>query len=133
MFSIPLQVLYINAGAGRDEGIIMQVSAETSASIFHHVGQKGGIETVPFDVLQTKAKAWVSQAGIGVGLSANIVNASASVFDLTLGVGVDTEVGIKDDSFTAEVLGCEITLGRKVGISVLGSSFKVYFGRCSVQ
>ena len=111
----------------------MQVSAEASASIFHHVGQKGGIETVSLDVLQTKAKAWASQAGIGVGVSANLVNASASVFDLTLGVGVDTGVGIKDDSFTAEVLGCGITLGRKVGISVLGSSFGVDFGRCSIQ
>lgn len=127
------KVLYINAGAGKDEGIIMQVSAEVSASIFHHVSGYGGIETASFDVLQTKAKAWASQVGIGVGLSANLINANASVFDLTLGVGVDTGVGIKDDSFTAEVLGCGITLGRKVGISVLGSSFGVDFGRCSLQ
>lgn len=127
------KVLYVNAGAGKDEGVIFQVSAEAAASVFHHVGEKGGIETVSLDVLQTKAKAWASQAGLGIGLSANLVNASASVFDLTLGVGVDTGVGIKDDSFTAEVLGCGITLGRKVGISVLGSSFGVDFGRCSIQ
>lgn len=126
------KVLYVNAGVGKDEGLILQVSAEAAASIFHAVGKGSKIETVEVNVLQGKARAWASQAGLGIGISANLIDGKASVFDFTLGVGLDTGVGIEDDSFTFEALGCGFTLGRKVGISVLGSSFGVDFGRCSI-
>ena len=112
---------------------MLQMSAEASAAIFHYVGERTGIETVALDVLQTKVKAWASTGGLGIGLSANLVHATGSVFDIVLGVGLDTGFGVKDDSITAEVLGCGITLGRKVGISVFGSSFSIDFGRCSLQ
>lgn len=127
------KVLYVKTGAGKDEGLILQISADAQASIFHVVGKQGGIATVSVDVLQAKVKAWSSVAGAGIGVSANLVDAQASVFDLTLGVGLDTGVGIQDDSFTVEALGCGFTLGRKVGISVFGTSFGVDFGRCSVM
>ena len=113
--------------------MILQLSAGASASILHQVGKNGGIQTVSLDIIQTKANAWASQAGIGVGLSANLINAKASVFDLNLGVGVDTGVGVHDDSVTLEAAGCGFTVGRKVGVSVLGNSFGVDFGRCSQQ
>lgn len=127
------KVIYIEAGAGKDEGLILQVSAEAQASVFHAVGKDDGIATVNLDILQAKAEAWTSMAGAGVGVSANLVDAHASVFDLTLGVGIDTGAGIHDDSFEVKALGCGFTLGRKVGISVFGSSFGVDFGRCSVM
>ena len=40
----------------------------------------------------------------------------------------------KDDSLQIEFLGTGITIciGRKMGISVLGSSFGVDFGRCTI-
>ena len=123
----------MSADAGIDEGIILQVSTSAEASVFHFVDQnsKGGIATASFDVLQAKAKAWAG-AGAGVALSINLVDAKVAVFGLTLGVGVDTGVGVKDDSLEIEFLGTGITIGRKVGISVLGSSFGVDFGRCTI-
>ena len=126
-------MIYLNAGVGKDEGIMLQVSAEASASVFNFVTENSKIKTVSFDVLQAKVGAWASQGGLGVGISANLIDAEASVFDATLGVGLDTEVGVHDDSFTVEVLGTGITLGRKVGISVLGSHFGIDFGRCSIM
>ena len=109
------------------------MSAGVEASIFHVVGEHGGMQTVGVDVLQTKAQVWASHLGMGVGVSANLIDAHASVFDLTLGVGLDTGSGIKDDSFTLEFLGTGITFGRKVGISIAGTEFGVDFGRCTVM
>ena len=111
----------------------MQVSANAEASVFHFVDEnsKGGISTASFDVLQSKARLWVG-AGTGVALSLNLIDAKASVFDLTLGVGADTGAGIEDDSLNIEFLGTGITVGRKVGISVLGNSVGIDFGRCTI-
>ena len=53
----------------------------------------------------------------------------ASAFDLNLGVGLDTGGGIKDDSLEVKALGCGVTVGRKVGISVFGASFGIDFGK----
>ncbi|KAF9177428.1 hypothetical protein BGZ51_008769 [Haplosporangium sp. Z 767] len=69
--------------------------------------------------------------GTYVGAEANVslIKAKASIFDLNLGVGVDSGIGIRDDSFDARVLGCGIQIGRKVSISAFGSSFGIDFGR----
>jgi hypothetical protein len=53
----------------------------------------------------------------------------ASAFDCKLGLSASTGVGVRDDSVEVKALGTGITLGRKVGISVLGSSFGIDFGR----
>ena len=53
----------------------------------------------------------------------------ASIVDFTLGVGVSTGIGVRDQSFEARAAGTGITLGRKVQLHVLGSTIGVDFGR----
>ena len=65
---------------------------------------------------------------IGADASLNLFEAQASVFDLDLGVGVKTGLGFKDGSIDFHVLGCGITIGRKVGISAFGSGIAIDFG-----
>ena len=63
----------------------------------------------------------VAEAGV------HLVDVQMGPFHLKGGLGVDTGGGFKDDSVTAEVLGCGVTLGRKVGLSFLGSGVEFDF------
>ena len=114
-----------------DDSLIPQVSAGTKASLFkgHNPNPNSKLETAEIDVGEVKAGAWASAAGAGVDLSVNLVDMKASAFDCKLGLSASTGVGVKDDSIKVEALGTGITLGRKVGISVLGNSFGIDFGR----
>ena len=125
------QVLNAEAAAGLDDSFIPQVSAGAKASLF-----KGGnpnphskLETAVIDVGEVKTGAWASAAGVGVDASVNLVDMKASVFDGKIGLSAKTGVGVKDDSVEVKAFGTGITLGRKVGISVLGTSFGIDFGR----
>ena len=132
---------YVNAGAGFEDGTFFKtLTGEASASMMHLVQSKGKkIEQVNVDVFT--AQAGFTMTGvtdgtdggfpvyIGADASLNLFKAQASVFDLNLGVGVETGLGLKDGSIDAHVLGCGITIGRKVGISAFGSSFAIDFGR----
>uniref|UniRef100_A0A3Q1EML9 Uncharacterized protein n=1 Tax=Acanthochromis polyacanthus TaxID=80966 RepID=A0A3Q1EML9_9TELE len=61
---------------------------------------------------------------------AELASASATSGALTakVGLAVDTGVGVNEDGVEAKVLGTGISLGRKVGISLLGNeiSFKLW-------
>ncbi|KAJ7849620.1 hypothetical protein B0H13DRAFT_1875475 [Mycena leptocephala] len=59
----------------------------------------------------------------------NLVGGQVSVFDATLGFGVGTGVGIRDEAIEVKVLGCGITVGKRVGISVFGNKIEINFGR----
>ena len=130
MFTV-IQVLNAGASASKDKSFVPQVSAGAEASLFKGYSSNATkpIESVEFDVGQAKAGAWATPLGAGVDVSANLFSTKASVFDCTLGVGASTGGGVKDDSVKVEVLGTGITVGRKIGISVLGSSFGIDFGR----
>ena len=111
--------------------MLPQFSAGAQASLF-----KGGnfnpdsqLQTAEIDVVQAKTGAWVTPLGAGVDLSANLVDMKASIFDATIGVSASTGAGIKDDSLKVEFLGTGVTLGRKIGIGVFGTSFGVDLGR----
>ncbi|KAJ7112713.1 hypothetical protein C8R44DRAFT_932637, partial [Mycena epipterygia] len=86
------------------------------------------LEQVEFDVLAPKVSA---QFGSYVGADAaiNLISGRASIFDATLGIGVSTGAGIRDDSIDLKAMGCGFTIGKRVGISFLGSSFEINFGR----
>lgn len=128
------KLFYIGTSAGKDEGIILQVGADAAATIFRVVGKERGIATVNVDVVQAKVAAWANAgAGAGVCISANLINAQASVFDLTLGIGLSTGVGIKDDSLHFTFLGSGFKLGRKVGVSAFDNYFGIDFGRCHMM
>ncbi|KAF5001154.1 hypothetical protein FDECE_11051 [Fusarium decemcellulare] len=122
-------VFYANASVGSDGVIFKTYTAEARASVMH-LGKSTGkpIEQVNVDVFTASVGA---TAGSYLGAEANVslFKAEASIFDLNLGAGVDTGVGIKDDSLALNLAGCGIQIGRKVSISVFGSSFGIDFGR----
>ncbi|KAF9137262.1 hypothetical protein BGX30_010404 [Mortierella sp. GBA39] len=120
---------YANAGVDSNDSVLWTCTAEAKASVFHTAQSKGKkIEQVNFDVLRADASATVGTY-VGVDANVSLVKAQASIFDAQIGLGVDTGVGIKDDSVQLEVAGCGVTLGRKVAVSVFGTSFGVDFGR----
>jgi hypothetical protein len=59
----------------------------------------------------------------------HLVDAQASIFNLTIAASADTGGGIVDDSVTLKALGCGFSVGRKIEISVFGSGFGVDLGR----
>ncbi|KAF9537297.1 hypothetical protein EC957_008497 [Mortierella hygrophila] len=120
---------YANAGVNSSDTVLWTCTADAKASVFHTVQSKGKkIEQVQFDVLGADAGATVGTY-LGVDANVSLVKAQASIFDAQLGLGVDTGVGIKDESVQLKVAGCGVTLGRKVAVSVFGTSFGVDFGR----
>ncbi|KAG9063304.1 hypothetical protein KI688_004186 [Linnemannia hyalina] len=120
---------YANAGINSSDTVLWTCTAEAKASIFHTAQLKGKkIQQVRLDVLGADASATVGTY-LGVDANVSLMKAQASIFDAQIGLGVDTGVGIKDDSVQMEVGGCGVTLGRKVAVSVFGTSFGVDFGR----
>jgi len=79
-----------------------------------------------------QVQAW---GGFGAGVAAhvNLVNAQAGPLTFAYSVGIDTGIGIKDDSLTASFLGTGFTLGRKIGVSILNLSFEIDFGGCVIM
>lgn len=102
-----------------------QFSVVAQASVMDTFTHQKSIDSVDVHIFDAEAQAQLSSNYIGAGASLNLIKTSASIFDLTLGAGVDTGFGIKDDSVTIKALGTGITVGRKIGISVLGSSFDI--------
>ena len=51
----------------------------------------------------------------------------------TLGLGVSTGAGLKDDSASVKLLGCGLTIGRKVGVSFFDSEIGVDLGKVSEE
>ena len=44
------------------------------------------------------------------------------------GIGVGTDYGYKDGSVSAHVLGWGVTIGKKMGISILGNEISIDLG-----
>ncbi len=127
---------YANAGVSAEGTIFRVYTADAKASVMHlskkngHPATQVNIDTFVIDANATTTTIgdYAVYAGADAGVS--IFKGSASVFDLNLGVGVETGIGIKDGSLDLHAVGCGFQLGRKVSISVYGASFGVDFGRC---
>ncbi|GAA6035075.1 hypothetical protein JCM8097_002172 [Rhodosporidiobolus ruineniae] len=65
----------------------------------------------------------------GWEVAANLVKLQASVFEAQVGVALDTGIGIKDGSWTTEVLGTGFSFGRRTSVSFFGTGFGVDLGR----
>ena len=81
---------------------------------------------------QAEAHAKFSPAGFDVGAGVSLGRWGLRLclrFDFNIGAGVGTAAGINDDSVEVKVLGTGVTIGRKVGFSVLGSSFGIDLGK----
>lgn len=114
---------YINGSVHTDGVLLKSVTAETRASLMHISGKHG----VDVEVLTVGTSVSVgSYTGFEVGVS--LFKGGAAGFEIDLGVGLDTGIGIKDDSFSVELEGCGFTIGRKIGISVFGASLSLDFG-----
>ena len=123
------QVVYINTDTEKDEGVILQVSAEAEASLLHVASEHGPVENVTIDVLQTKIGIWAG-AGAGVALSTNLIDAKVSGFEMTLGFGLNTGAGIHNGSFTINALGSGFSIGKQIKFTIFGNSFGVDFSKC---
>jgi hypothetical protein len=135
-----VKLFYVNTSAEFEDGTFFKTfSADVDAAVVHLVSSKGRkIEQVNVDVLT--AHAGFTMTGvtdgrdgfpvfIGVDANLSLFKAQASIFDLNLGLGVETGLGIKDGSVGVHLAGCGVTIGRKVSISACGSSFGIDFGR----
>ncbi|OAQ23793.1 hypothetical protein K457DRAFT_50443, partial [Linnemannia elongata AG-77] len=122
-------VFHANAGVNSGGVIFKTYTAQAKASVIH-IGQSKGrpIKQVNVDVLSIDTSTTV---GTYVGADANVslLKADVSMFQVQLGVGVDTGIGIKDDSLSAKVGGFGFSVGRVMSIEVFGSSFGVDFGK----
>ncbi|KAI1310681.1 hypothetical protein F5Y03DRAFT_403059 [Xylaria venustula] len=121
---------YANAGLKSQKALFRTWTVEATASVMHVAKSNGHpISQVSADVLTVGVNGTLGTSFAGFEANVCLFKAEASIFDLTLGLGVDSGSGIKDDSFTLEALGCGFTVGRKVAISFYGSSFGIDFGR----
>ncbi|THH02404.1 hypothetical protein EW026_g413 [Hermanssonia centrifuga] len=124
-----------------DGAIFFTAEGEATASAIHVAKTKGRpIEQVEVDILEAGASASAEAFGTkyfpipllkyaGAEAHVNLLKAKASVFDLSLGLGVDTDVGVKDGSVGLHLAGCGITVGRKLSISAFGTGIGIDFGR----
>merc|ERR1712038_500985 len=85
---------------------------------------------------QVDAKFFTASAGLdtsatyaGAEVGAHLFKGNVSIFEGKLGAEASTGGGIKDDSLDVKVLGCGVTVGRKVGVQVAGTGFSVDFGK----
>ena len=94
---------------------------------------KRPLKTAEIDIFQVKAEGWLGPLGPGASTSVNLVDAKASSFDLTLGVGVTTAGGrVMKDSLTVTVPGRGVgaTVGLK-SVNAYGNYIGVDLGRLS--
>lgn len=129
--AMPIEIGEVLSGVQVTKNFLGPSFAIIAAASIIHAGATGSsdLSSVNFSLFNPGAKAEISSTFIGAGASLNLIDGQVSVFNLTLGLGADTGLGIKDDSVTLEALGCGFQLGRVVSVSVFGSSFGVDFGR----
>lgn len=100
-----------------------------------HNSRVAKVEQVHADVLSAKVEAEVQTVWdavpvyAGAGASANLVDMEAGPFTGTLGAGVDSEVGYKDQSVGFKVLGSGVRVERVCEISVFGSKIGIDWGK----
>ena len=117
-----------------DNAYIPQYSANAELTAFKTVSgheDTPGYGRTETKILTANAGGWQTAGGVGGGgleAGASLIKARAGPFNLNLGVGVDTGAGIRDDSVTVKALGTGFTVGRKMEVSALGSSFGVDLG-----
>ena len=121
------------------DAVFKTLDASAKAAVFHVASTHGHpISQYSADFLEAKASAkFGGVAGgndgfpvyAGVDAKVNLMDLQASVFDLNVGVGVQTDIGLNDYSVGGHLLGCGFTIGKKVSISAFGSSFGIDFGR----
>ena len=101
-----------------------QASATAKASLFKDSvkNPQRPLKTAEIDILRAKVEGWLTPLGPRASASVNLVDAKASIFDLTLGAGMTTGGGrVRDDSLTVTVPGRGLgaTVGRIIGMEII--------------
>ncbi|RAH52666.1 hypothetical protein BO85DRAFT_472479 [Aspergillus piperis CBS 112811] len=131
-----MHVFYYNAGLETGGAVFRTNRADAVASILHMVQDNGGeIEKVSIDVLGARAGLEVQTLNdyfpvyAGADATAHLVDLKGGPCYGTLGVGVDTELGYRDQSVGCKVLGCGMRVGRVCEISAFGSKIGIDWGK----
>ncbi|KAI5792107.1 hypothetical protein FPQ18DRAFT_389622 [Pyronema domesticum] len=133
---------FIRAFASHAPDVDLHATQEQNGTVIFYTGANattGGevakVEQVHADVLSAKVEAEVQTVWdavpvyAGAGASANLVDMEAGPFTGTLGAGVDSEVGYKDQSVGFKVLGSGVRVERVCEISVFGSKIGIDWGK----
>ncbi|XP_042348576.1 uncharacterized protein LOC121947547 [Plectropomus leopardus] len=97
----------VGVGHARAEWSVFDAEAKgPNASAGAEISRKAGVRAI--------AKAELASA-----------SASAGLVKATVGLAADTGIGIGPSGVEAKVLGTGVTIGRKIGVSFLGSGFEI--------
>lgn len=127
-------LVYVYSTASEKGPLIFKtLNAEATIS-FQHYYQSAGLqpmEKVEYNAFTTQADATAAidathgNLYVGAGVDFDLINAEAGCFDLTLGFGLDTGIGIKNWTFNSELAGSGVMIGKYIGVEVFSSSFGI--------
>ncbi len=86
----------------------------------------GGVVEAGVKMLDASAGVEVTNESVSAFVKAEVASASASVgpAKATVGLSADTGVGISPTQVEAKLLGTGISIGRKMGVSLFGTSIE---------
>jgi len=110
------------------------LSTEAGVGVIQYISDKKGspLEEIEFEAFAAHVGASIGTAGMGYELEANIISGEVSFIDFSLGVGLSSNVGIKDDSLNVQALGLGFTVGKKIGVSIFDNEIAIDFGKIAV-
>ncbi|KAJ7716098.1 hypothetical protein DFH07DRAFT_973985 [Mycena maculata] len=122
-------LFHVKAASETEGHVFKTFTAEAQASVLKIADDTGKKYTkIDFSVLQGKIAAeWGTW--IGGDAEFNLVSGRVGVFDFKAGVGAATGVGFRDESAEVELSGCGFIIGKRVGVSALGTEVSINFGR----
>jgi hypothetical protein len=128
---MPIDIGEVHSGVLVTKNLLGPSFAIVAAGSILHVADTGSndLSSVDFSLFTPEAKVQISDTYIGGGASLNLIDGKVSVFNIKLGAGVSSGIGITDDSVTFKLLGTGLQIGRVVSISALDNSFGIDFGR----
>merc|ERR1711963_134381 len=86
------------------------------------------LEEVDFNLFGVEASTHVSYTGAGYQARVKLIGGKVSVFELQLGIGVSSQIGIVDDSMAVKIFGLGGSIGRKTKICAFDNCFGIDFG-----
>jgi len=86
------------------------------------------LEEVDFNLFGVEASTHVSYTGAGYQARVKLIGGKVSVFELQLGIGVSSQIGIVDDSLAVKIFGLGGSIGRKTKICAFDNCFGIDFG-----
>jgi len=110
------------------------MNSEVGVGVIKYISDKTGnpLTELEFEAFTAHVGASAGTAGVGYEAEATLVSGQASFVDFSLGIGVSSNIGIRDDSLNVEALGLGFTVGKKIGISIFDNEIAIDFGKIAV-